>query len=187
MTTVLEHPQSFKEGVRVLHLLSRNKDEAERAPTILRVSNNVEEFDRQLESLLKRKGDNQRLYVSAEPRDLVKAVRSFRLAQLNSEYDQDPLRFYTHLENRWTTALMQKSNAVKDEKLWLVDCDTEEEYQAWKHFEDAQYNKYDHVKPPYEYATKNGRHVMITPCHVKHEWHVMSGLVHKNPLMLWAY
>ena len=45
MLTVIDYPGSFKEGVRVLHLLSRNKDKTTKIRTSLRVSHNPKEFD----------------------------------------------------------------------------------------------------------------------------------------------
>lgn len=183
MLNVIQHPESFKEGARVLHLLSRNKDVGTKARTVLKVSHSVEQFDRRFDQLMSYAEPGQRIYCSAEPRDVSKAIRSFKIAQLDADYDQETERFYRSLESRWATALMKPANAVKDSKLWLIDCDTPKEYDMAKHELAVNYDR----GAPYEYKSKSGNHIMVQPFNMTRCFSTFQKMVHKNALMLWAY
>ena len=183
MLKIIEHPDSFKAGTRVLNLLSRNKDQANKRRTIIRTTHTSEQFDRQLKELIFIADEGQRLYASAEPRDVAKSIRSFKLAQLDADYDPDPTKFYQSLESRWASALMRPTNGEKANRLWLLDCDSADDYTHAARELDAHY---DH-EFRYEYETKSGRHILVKPFNSTLSDTAFQNLIHKNPLMLWAY
>ncbi|NQZ74690.1 MAG: hypothetical protein HRT61_01045 [Ekhidna sp.] len=49
---------------------------------------------------------------------------------------------------------MQENGYVKDRKLWLLDCDSEEQYERIHE---------SGLAIQYGYDTKNGKHTLITP------------------------
>jgi len=183
MLKIIEHPNVFKTGTRVLNLLSRNKDQANKRRTIIRTTHTPEQFDRQLKELLSIADEGQRLYASAEARDVEKAIRSFKLAQLDADYDPDPKKFYRSLESRWASALMKPTNGEKANRLWLLDCDNVDDYTSAARELDAHYDR----DFRYEYETKSGRHILIKPFNATLSDAAFQNLIHKNPMMLWAY
>lgn len=183
MLNLIPHPQSFKSGARVLHLVSRNKDTDVRERSGLAITHSVEQFDGKLEQFMSLARPGQRIYASAEPRDVAKAIRAFKMAQLDADYDADPTAFYRNIEARWASALMQPSHAVKGEKLWLIDCDTDAETTQARAALDEFYDQ-DFI---YDYASKTGTHILIKPFNLTKCLQTFQNLIHKNALMLWAY
>ena len=175
---IIDHPESFTEGVRVLSLVSRNKDKAD-APNLSKVSYSSKEFFTILEEFKKKAVVGQRIYASLEQRDTDKAIREFKRRQLDADYDQDPLTFYKRLRNTWESCLM-KPNTAKD-KLWLIDCDSKKELRLAM---DMLYECYDRGMRPYYYNTKTGVHIIVQPFNAKHEG---KELIMKNPVMLWGF
>jgi len=53
---------------------------------------------------------DERLYCSAGPRDVSKAIRRFKELQLAADYDADTLDFYKRLNSVWASALMKPSS-----------------------------------------------------------------------------
>jgi hypothetical protein len=183
MLNLIPHPETFKSGTRVLYLVSRNKDTDVKSRGALKISHDVAQFDRKLAQLMAYAGPDQRVYASAEPRDIQKAIRSLKMAQLDADYDEDPTNFYRRLDARWASALMQPSHAMKGEKLWLIDCDSEAEVTQTRAALEEFYTQ-DYI---YEYASKTGRHILIKPFNLSKCLSTFQNLIHKNALMLWGY
>lgn len=174
---ILKHPDKFTTGVRFLSLVSRNKDDVS-APNISRVSYSTEDFYDQLEYLKSMAVEGQRIYASLEERDPSKAIREFKKRQIDADYNPDPLDFYKKLKSCWQSCLMKPSNA-KD-KYWLLDCDSEYSYVTAKAIlKDSNYDR-----SIYEYNTKNGKHIIVRPFHIRGSFGKVLG---KDPLMLWGY
>ena len=181
MTTVIRHDERFMTGTRVIQLCSRNKDGSNAKKMIHEVTHNRDQFSRVFDRMVEMAEPGDRIYASAESRDMSKAVRSFKQAQLDADYDQDPTQFYRNIRGRWVSALMQKSNSMKEDRWWLVDCDTSYDKIV------AEENIKRIVGPKHLYDTKNGRHYLIEPCDLREFPDAFNRLVHKNPMMLWAY
>lgn len=180
---LLDHPNHFRDGVRVLFLKSRNKDNPVRNITLIRITNNVDQFDRALNELNDLSLTGERIYASASPRDLAKAVRYFKEAQLAADYDQNPLAFYANLEARWASALMQPNCQIRQQKFWLFDCDTEEELDAVNQTLTNVITDLDQ----YVYHTKSGVHVLCRPFNTKLCSQLSSNCLKQNALMLWVW
>jgi hypothetical protein len=174
------HPYDmFGTGTRVFMLVSRNKDEATSKRLILRVTSSQEAFEKMLLELHQMLNINERIYASACPRDLKKASRAFKQAQLDAEYDENPLNFYEHLNSRWVHALSLEKSADKLHKLWMFDCDSQEDYHLVKNTLT--------VPTVYEYPTKNGYHVFTKPFDRSKLSSSVQTMLHTNPMMLWSY
>ena len=175
------HPNTFKSGTRILLLVNRNKDGTSEKLTITRVSHDIETFDKKLLELYNSSNTGSRIYASASSRDLEKAVRRFKHNQLDADYDANPLDFYKNLNARWVHALALSESVDKQTKLWMFDCDTEEEYkeclQVLENFAIIEY----------KYRTKNGNHILVKPFNKKMLSTNVSRLLHENPMILWSY
>lgn len=179
---VLDHGSRFMVGARVLMLKSRNKDGVASQRTVLRTSYNTNQFETQMRSLVGIAAENERIYVSAGPRDIKRAIRLFKERQLASEYDNDPVAFYRELQTRWESCLMHPS--AQEEKLWLFDCDDADQH-ATVCSELEKY--YDRPMVPYAYNSKSGHHVITQPFDRTRLSEPVRNLIHDNPIMLWAY
>lgn len=125
------HPDRFKEGVRVGLVVTRHKDGSDKTIRKPIISSSLEDFNKVLEREIEENEhlhDTFRIYFSLSPRDANKAIREFKRKQLDADYDNDPLNFYMNLKNRWASSLMQDHCVLRDEKFWMFDCDSEEEY-----------------------------------------------------------
>jgi hypothetical protein len=182
---LIKHDDSFKEGVRILMLVSRRKDGCEDNRVKRYQSTSVEEFDEILQKLMDKMQPGQRIYASACPRDAARAVRDFKQKQLDNSYADDPLDFYLNIESRWKTSLMQKWCEVKSKKLFMFDCDTPEEELVVKLLLKEVY-KEDYT---YSYYTKNGIHILTKPFDIGRTQYSAEAkrLLKTNALMLWAY
>lgn len=180
--TILNHNLEFTDGYRVLMLANRNKDGVGNSKPVLRVSSGVESFEVHFFELEKLANENSRIYATAVPRDLAKASRLFKFAQLEAEYAANPMDFYAHLNARWCSALMNEKSAVKDRKLWMFDCDTDEDY------ENVCHNLINIKVSIYvAHPTKSGYHIYTKPFDRSLLNMNVSSLLHTNPMMLWRY
>ena len=179
---LIDHPARFKVGARVLMLKSRNKDGVGEQRTILRTSYNTNLFETQLSSLAAIAREGERIYASAGPRDLKRAVRLFKERQLAADYDTDPIAFYRDLQTRWESCMMHPT--AQEEKLWLFDCDSEPELAETMAALGAHY---DRPMEPYTYPTKSGHHVVTQPFDRSKLPAAVSKKLNDNAIMLWAY
>jgi hypothetical protein len=182
---LLNHPDTFRDGVRVLFLKSRNKDNPTRNITLIRITNNVDQFNRMLLELDNLALPGERIYSAASPRDMTKAVRHFKEAQLAADYDKEPLKFYANLEARWASSLMQPNCQIRDQKFWLFDCDTEEELaSANKTLDQAAAST---TLDTYTYPSKSGVHILCRPFNTKLCSDLSRNCLKQNAMMLWGW
>ncbi len=183
MLKLIDHPDMWKEGTRVLLLKGRHKDGIEKQRTRHRVTHNVDEFESALYDLHEMAHKNERIYATASPRDITKAIRLFKERQLASDYDDDPTRFYQNVEARWVSCLMNKG--AQDRKWWIFDCDSPEELMDAEACLNNTYLR--RTLDPYQYDTKTGHHIVVLPFNKVALSDSQRGLLHTNPLMLWGY
>ena len=187
MRVDIDHPASFKEGVRVLLLMLRAKDggsaKTDRKAVKKIVTQSPAEFDEALLELRGRWQENERIYSTICGRSIEKAIRIFKYRQLDADYfaPTDKESFYLDLENRWISCL--KDGKASTESLFLVDLDFDTEPWA---------QKLDHAILELQakrltfldvYLTRNGAHIITMPFNPQ----LVSFPVMKNSLMLWSY
>lgn len=166
--TVNEIHAQFSEhfnGVRVFFLIHRNKEggksESNDKNTIKRMSSDTDEARRVLVELIEfaLKDDRPfRLQMSANMRDVDKAIRLFKQRQLDNDYydTRSKRSFYLDIKNRWISALMNPASRAGSK--FLFDCDSEEELTGTlKKLEAAG------ITPELQYRTKNGWHIITNP------------------------
>ena len=178
---MLYHPQRWREGVRVLSLIGRNKDGVKKQRMIQRVSHGATEFGHILGEFQLLAGVGERIYASACPRNISAAIRLFKERQLQNDYDADPVRFYQKINTRWVSALMAKQ--CQENKVWLFDCDSGDDF----HIVLTELRDELKIIDPYYYQTKNGHHIIIKPFNKMEISEYSRSLLQENPLMLWGY
>lgn len=179
---LLDHPESFCSGARVLMLCSRIKDGLDNSRRILRISHSSTHFKRQFNDLATLANPGERIYASAGERDLKKAVYELKRRQLEADYNGQWSDFYETLETRWASCLMAPGS--QGPRFWLIDCD--EPDQAVK-VEGALKSIYDRDFPPYRYPTKRGEHFIVQPFNRSLLSPEIDKLIQTNHVMLWAY
>jgi hypothetical protein len=181
--TTIEHPDEYKEGVRILMLTLRSKDggkmnNPDRVAVKL-VSRNREEFDKCFEKLLALRKGEERIYSTVDQRSLTKGIRIFKYRQLDAEYfDKDSMEsFYVDISNRWVSAL--QSPKARAECKFMVDVDypKDDEEGIRQQIKDLD------LTLLHEYNTKNGKHFILKPFNPK----LVSFDVLQNHMMLWVY
>lgn len=181
--TIIEHPEEFKDGVRILMLTLRSKDggkmnNPDRVAVKL-VSRNKEEFDKCFAKLLALRKGEERIYSTVDRRDLEKGIRLFKYRQLDAEYFDPASRisFYIDIYNRWISAL--QSPKSRAECKFMVDVD---------YPKDDEQGIRDQIKElgltlEHEYKTKNGKHFILKPFNPS----LVNFDILTNHMMLWAY
>lgn len=160
-------PDSFKDGYRGVLLLLRNKDgetgNADRK-AIKRITQNIQDWTKtvlEFESIKAhdKRFKDHRIYTSVNARDMKKAIHEFKVRQLQAQYDHGELEgeFYCDIKNRFFSCAMNPRSAVT--KNFLIDCDTDAGYaSAHRCIKDGA------LTILADYATRNGRHIIIEPC-----------------------
>jgi len=155
-------PEMFKDGIRGVLLLHRNKDGAKgnaQRKAIKMISTGIEDWKNivlEFRELQKNVYQNYRIYSSINSRDMEKAIREFKTRQLNNDYSCDIFRdhFYSDIQNSFFSCLMWPNS--RSQNNFLIDCDTDEEF-----------HKAHEIIPPeyflFTYPTKNGHHIIIRP------------------------
>ena len=169
-------------------LTSRNKDKtSENTPKagcsrtgrkVFRVTRSERSYGSHLDSLCAIAEPGDRIYASLASKDLRAAARLFRERQLAAEYDADPEDFYRNLNTRWVSVLLNKRAAAED--LWLWDCDTAEELDLARQCLPKECLHY-------EYATKNGTHIVTRPLNPAGLPQKLMACRDSNALMLIGY
>ena len=177
MTANLNHPEIFKTGTRVLHLMGRNKDNPETRRKVTLVSHDPEKFDKNLEQLCEMMRKGERIYGTAEARDVTKASWLFRRKQLEADISGDA-SFYMSIEARWHSALCKPESRA--DKLFMFDCDSPNDWYLVKLCIEKKGLKLVH-----DYATPNGHHALVMP--FKLTGITVENMIHRNPMMLWAH
>lgn len=181
---VIDHPASFKEGVRLLMRILRKKDggPADTDRSVERiVVNGPEEFDKVFKRMQDRLRPKERIYASLSPRDLQKAIYEFRVAQLRAEREEDPVQFYLNIQNRWIRVLMKQECCRREDKLWILDVDNVE---SSAHV----FTQLERLEVPIvrQYNTPNGFHIVVKPFNTA-SWPKCSELLKKDAMLLWAW
>jgi hypothetical protein len=155
-------PDSFKEGVRGILLLFRNKDgetgNAQRK-CIKKISRNKEEWTKivfEFNELQQNSHQRYRIYSSVNARNLDKAVHEFKLRAIGVDYGSVEERdwFYVDIQNRFFSCLMNPN--CRTESNFLIDCDTDEEYEK-------AIERIPNELVLCDYATRSGRHIITRP------------------------
>lgn len=182
--TDLDHPSTFKGGVRVLLLMLRAKDggsaKTDRKATKKVVTQNAAEFDEALAELRTIWQPGQRIYASINARDLGKAQRIFNFHLLEANYFDPASRdaFYLDLENRWISCL--KSPRAATQSLFLFDVDEEDHLHELRDHKLLQ-------NVGYWYPTRNGWHFITPPFNPGTLPTHLQPLLMKDSLMLWSF
>jgi hypothetical protein len=157
-----ELPDTFKDGVRGVMLLHRNKDgstgNAQRK-SIKMISNGIVDWNNKIEQLRHLQATaypNHRIYSSVNSRSMTKTSHQFKRRELDLENHCEIAKteFYVDIVNRFFSCLMCTSS--KQQSYFLIDCDEDEEYEK----------AIDRIPEDYilaDYATKNGRHIISKP------------------------
>lgn len=196
---LLDHPEQFKTGVRVLLLTQRNKDGSSGGRTHQLVSYKTAEFDETVEKLFNRVSDlsGYRLYGSVDARDTFPARREFALRQIKADWGANPDAFYRILDRQWTSCLSQ--NEARKTKYFLFDIDSSsiEDFDKCEQAVRDAYRKHryyvtdekDEPSSPivYRYATKNGFHIITEPFNRALLPTEYFDMAHSNAMMLWGY
>lgn len=181
--------KQFTDGIRVMFLIHRSKEGSEHTNNEkLRklISNNPKEFEENLYMLLVQKEESEnplRIYSSVNHRDIGKAIRKFKMEQLDADYfDVDSRnQFYFDVKNRFIGTLMSPSSASSS--YFIIDIDEPQELNdVLKVIAEANLN--DRIIK--QYATKNGWHIVMyafNPALIG----VHSPKIHKDSLLLLNY
>lgn len=184
MLVVLDHPEQFKTGIRLLYRTARNKDGAEWRQDKVLIS--YDEYDETVSKLLADLRDGERIYASVDERNFRAAQRVFNEMLVDANFSDNAahsLSFYRHINARWNSALGQKSSALS--RLYLFDLDGT--------LEDITRDKYYILKVcpdnAYAYQTKNGLHIISEPFDPRKlpQFVEERNMRHTNALMLVAY
>lgn len=180
--TDIKHPLEYTNGVRTILLASRLKDGADKIIRITSVSSSSNQFVSILNDMRKNKRESDRIYASLSQRDILKAARSFKHKLIEADYDQNPEDFYKNINNHWVSSLMINTSTLKSDKLWMFDCDSQEEYMTI-----CQELLTLSVPIHYQYSTKNGVHVIVKPFNRQLLSENSLKSLSDNSLMLWSY
>jgi hypothetical protein len=179
----IQHPEEFKDGVRILMRTLRSKEggkvnKPDRVADKV-VSRNREEFDKIFAHLMSKREGQERIYSTVDERDMDKAIRLFKYRQLDSDYFDKESRnsFYTDIFNRWISALQAPES--RKGTLFMVDED-EGKDDSLKIMDDITKNRIEIV---HQYPTKNGWHLILKPFNPS----TVHFDVQKNGMMLWVY
>lgn len=154
--------QMFKDGVRGIMLLHRNKDGAvgnAQRKSIKKISRDPDEWQKivcEFRDLQLSSYQNYRIYASVNSRDMSKAIHEFKLRQVAHDYGNlyELNWFYTDIQNRFFSCLMNPN--CREQNIFLIDCDSEDEYQHAMRTIPEEFILF-------EYTTKKGHHILTRP------------------------
>ncbi len=162
--------KDFTDGTRVMFLIHRSKEGAERANNDKLeklISNNPIEFRDNLYTLLDKKdtlerafGYPLRIYSSVNSRDMRKAIREFKMNQLLADYydEKSHNAFYIDVRNRFISSLMKP--LCGKESLFVLDIDSDADLYA---IQPVIAEKGLSENVILKYPTKNGWHIVMKP------------------------
>lgn len=162
-------PQCFKDGIRIVMLLHRNKDGCKgnaHRKAYKKISRNAAEWNDivqeyrtlQLESLT-----NYRIYSSVNARCMKKAMHEFSIRKTNIDFGGQDQKdwFYIDIHNNFISCLANPGSRA--ESYFLFDCDTILEYEICRlHLENTTGHEYMNLIVS-TYRTKNGYHILTRP------------------------
>lgn len=184
-TTVISHPVHFKTGFRILMIKGRHKDGVEKLRAVTRISESRDKYNKILVDLLSQLVPGERIYASANERDLKKAARMFRQNQLEASYDKDPEIFYRNLQARWVSCLMK--SPLREGKLYMFDIDEPNEQERREVLINICLSMPKVNGHKYTYPTKNGGHLLLPAFNRKLIEPEHKHMFHPDPLILVAY
>lgn len=182
----ISHPHQFKTGTRLIMRVWRNKEGAEgkRAGQTM-ISSDSTSWDEATKELLAECIPGERVYASAERRNVERAIRIFKERQLVADYDDPEVRhaFYNDCKTRWLSCL--GAPRASDETLFLFDCDTPEDHETLlREMKAAPSEFVGPDKVIHTYETKNGVHVVTKPFNPGLLSIPMRNILQKNALIL---
>lgn len=189
MYKIIDHPNEFKEGVRILMRVKRNKDsegEAGGNRSVAKIiTSSPEEYDEAVQTLVAGAKAGERIYGTVDARSWGKAIRGFKQRLLDNDYASEDTRhaFYKDVSNRMVSCL--QSPQARSTSLFLFD---------WDGLGDSDSLVKELLSAVgvsgvlHNYQTKNGWHFITKPFEypklLSAEWHP---LLQKNAMMLIAY
>lgn len=152
--------EDFADGIRCIFLIHRKAEGGLSNGTKAqkRVSRNSKEFFEIIAELVDIKINSDipyRIYSCVNDRNIEKAIRQFKMEQLEADYyhAEQKHEFYFDIRNRWIGCLMQPPQ--KNSSLFMFDVDVEDNGDALKVLKDAEILK--------AYRTKKGWHIITKP------------------------
>lgn len=175
----------FMDGVRVFFLIQRSKEGGSNKGDKLRKVVSRDRFQAidVVYNLLvekQRYTEPMRIYMSANPRNMRKAIRNFKQQMLDNDYNADEIQedFYFDIKNRWISSIMKPS--ARADTHFIIDCDTDGELaSALKELEVVHFG--DAIIK--QYKTKNGTHIVTRPYNPSWTPSVKEK-IHKDGLLL---
>ena len=163
---IMEQFFDFTDGIRVLMLMHRKKEGGNdrNKHCLKRISRNREDFEHilnEFKEIIEKSKIPYRIYSTVNERCIRKAIKVFKINQVNAEYEKDN-DFYVDISNRFISALMQPES--KAEKCFMIDLDTKEEVEVEK-LEKILYGVVG--RNLFKYETKNGFHFIAPPFDVR--------------------
>jgi hypothetical protein len=183
---LIAHPNEYKNGLRVVFLVKRNKDaggepiQAVDRRTVF-VTNNAAEHDKLTTYLYANMKEGTRIYSSLDERRFDKAILEFKKMQLAADESEVQQRvFYDSTTRAWHRSLMQAR--TRKTKLFLFDADTGADAEYIAH-----YLSYYSVPVRHSYDTKNGKHFVTDPFNVGVMPKAAADMAQRNAMLLWAW
>ncbi len=158
--------EEFTDGLRVILLIHRSKDGATHSSRHERMmfTRDKDEFKETLAFLLEERTkhplQNLRVYSTVNQRNLQKAIRAFKVDQLEMDYQNEQVQsdFYTAIKSRFASCLMRPTS--KKTSYFVFDIDKPMTLDEALGIIDRSGFSDTIVK---QYATKNGWHIVTLP------------------------
>lgn len=164
-----------EEGVRVIQLVVRNKDQSEDVDSknglvrayIVQNEDLEEKYMKLIDEgnrLFSEKGIKGRIYISTNRRNMQKSIRAFKHKVIEADYHntkayyKDVFHFYMNLNSSFISSLSKNSN--KDESYFLIDIDVKDKeiVQDVENFCEARA-----IRIFLKLPTPNGFHYITSP------------------------
>jgi hypothetical protein len=180
---LIEHPPKFKQGIRIVMKVLRGKDGGLAKPDHHAkkiITKNELEWQLAVDELIVQAEPNERIYASCDARNFDKAVHELKRRQLDADLYAEAMKqdFYIDIKNRFISCLASPKS--RQNKLFLIDCDTEDEYlQAF-----SSPLVVDNLI--HQYTTKNGIHMITEPFNPT-KVNLPKGKIQQNALILVGY
>lgn len=180
---LINHPNEFKDGIRLIYAASRKKDGGKNRRRIdVVITYDVIEFDETIAWMYEDLEEGARIYASAVPRDYDKAEKAFKQRQLDLDYAPLGIRrdFYQHVSRAWKKCIGQSQD--RSRQLFLFDVDSVYELDLYEAcLKDGM------VEEVHRYETKNGWHAITKPMNPGKLHASLSTKIHKDSMILWAW
>lgn len=186
----LDKFQDFMDGDRLVMLTLRSKDGGTNNPDRAakkKISHSKEDFIRIVNEFDSIRKTDERIYSSVNKRSINKAIREFKLRQLEADYYDVESRnnFYFDLHNRWVSCFM--SPHCRSETIFLIDIDDIiKKGTNWNISIIDNYIKEKGIEEILRYNTKNGVHILTKPFNPS-IWNSEFGEIKKDALLLISF